>query len=166
MVTEIQDLYEYNRWANRRVLAVTAGLTPAQLGRDLGSSFPSVHDTLVHMLSAEWLWLTRWKGNSPTGIPDAWDLSTHDAIVGAWGVVESELAAFASDVTDERLQAPIRYTNTRGTPFSSPLGHLMHHVVNHASYHRGQIATMLRQLAVEPVATDLVLFYREKAGQV
>jgi uncharacterized damage-inducible protein DinB len=166
MVTGIQDLYEYNRWANRRLLAVTARLTPAQLGRDLGSSFPSVHDTLVHMLYAEWIWLSRWEGTSRTGIPVDWDLSTHEAILGAWGVVESELAAFVSDLTDERLQAPLRYTNTQGTPFSTPLVHLMRHVVNHASYHRGQIVSMLRQLGVEPVATDMVLFYLERGGQV
>ncbi len=166
MLTDIQELCSYNRWANRRLLTVTATLTPAQLGRELGSSFPSIHDTLVHMLFAEWIWLSRWKGTSPEGIPEDWDLSTHEAIVGAWGVVESDLTAFVEGLTEERLQAPVRYTNTQGTPYSLPLVHLMRHVVNHASYHRGQLVTMLRLLGVEPVATDMVLYHMEQTGQI
>ncbi len=69
-------------------------------------------------------------------------------------------------MTEERLQAPVRYTNTQGTPYSLPLVHLMRHVVNHASYHRGQLVTMLRLLGVEPVATDMVLYHMEQTGQI
>jgi len=166
MLTEIQDLFDYNRWANQRLLAITATLSPGQLGRDLGNSFPSVHDTLVHMLGAEWIWLTRWKGTSPTGIPPEWDLSTHDALMGAWSVVEADLAVFVGSLTDEVLPAPIHYHNTQGAAFSSPLHHLMRHVVNHATYHRGQIVTMLRQLGVEPVSTDMLRYYLERSGQL
>ncbi len=166
MLEGIQELYQYNRWANRRLTAVTATLTPEQLGRDLGSSFPSVHDTLVHMLFAEWIWLSRWRGTSPTGIPEEWDLSTHQALVGAWGVVEAEQDAFLGGLTEDRLQAPVRYANTKGTPYSLPLVSLMRHVANHATYHRGQLVTMLRLLGVEPVATDMVLFHMERTGQV
>jgi len=59
-------LFAYNRWANARTLSAAARLTPDQLTRDLGNSFASVRDTLVHIYGAEWIWLARWKGTSPT----------------------------------------------------------------------------------------------------
>jgi len=164
VVDEITELYEYNRWANRLILGATARLSPGQLARDLGSSLPSVLDTLAHIMGAEWMWLSRWKGTSPTRTPEEWDLSTHEALSTRWSAVEGELAPFASALTPDRLRASLDYLNTTGVAYSSPLWQLMRHLVNHGSYHRGQVVTMLRQLGVEAVSTDLVLFYREWNG--
>ena len=162
MVDEIRELYEYNSWGNRRVLGATAGLSPGQLTRDLRSSFPSVLDTLVHTMGAEWIWLSRWKGTSPTGLPAEWGFPTHEELSSRWTSIDQELMDFASALTPEQLAAPVAYRNTGGEPYSAPLWQLMRHLVNHGSYHRGQVVTLLRQLGAEAVATDLVLFHREK----
>lgn len=164
MIEEILELYAYNRWANHRVLEATGKLGAEQFSRDLHSSFPSVRDTLVHMLGAEWVWLERWKGTSPTGLPGRSDLSTHEAIRARWREVEHGQLEFLEQVSDEQLLQDLAYRNTAGKPFVQPLWQVLRHVVNHASYHRGQVTTMLRQLAAEPVTTDLVVFYREGAG--
>jgi uncharacterized damage-inducible protein DinB len=164
MVEQIQELYEYNRWANQRLLDATAALSSAELTRDLKSSFPSVRDTLAHILSAEWIWLMRWKGDSPVGAPASWDLSSHDLLRAQWASVEAELTAFVATLTPAALDAVIAYRNTKGEPFAQPLSELLRHVVNHSTYHRGQITTMLRQLGKDSVATDLVLFYRQRAA--
>lgn len=163
MLPEIRELYAYDRWANRRLLHAVAALSPEAFARDLGSSFPSVRDTVAHVLAAEWVWLRRWKGTSPTGTPEDWDLSTLEAIRTRWREVESEQEAFVSDLEDEDLRRVVSYRNTRGEPFESTLAQMLRHVVNHSTYHRGQVVTMLRQLGAEPPSTDLIQFYREDA---
>jgi uncharacterized damage-inducible protein DinB len=161
---EMRDLYAYNRWANRRVLDAAARLSPEQLSRDLGSSFPSVRETLAHVLAAEWVWLTRWRGSSPPGLPESWDLSSLKVVRAQWAEVEADQRAFVEGLDEAALDRVVAYRDTRGTPYENPLGQLLRHVVNHSTYHRGQVITMLRQLGAEAVATDLVLFCRERGA--
>lgn len=164
MMDEIRELYAYNRWANRRILDAAAVLDAASFTRDLGSSFHSVQDTLVHILGAEWIWLSRWKGTSPTGLPASWDLSTYDALCERWAEVERDQAAFVDGLTELDLGRAITYRNMKGEGFKNTLGQMLRHVVNHSSYHRGQVATLLRQLGAQAVSTDLIRFYRERAA--
>jgi uncharacterized damage-inducible protein DinB len=61
-VAGIQELYRYNQWANHRIFDCVSGVTPQKFTRDLRNSYPSVRDTLTHIVWAEWIWLQRWKG--------------------------------------------------------------------------------------------------------
>jgi len=165
---DIRLLYEYERWANSRALRAVSTLTPEQFTRDLGGSFHSVRDTLVHMLGGAWIWLSFWKeaSNSPTVLtklrerrevlfnPDAFPNVT--TVQSKWAEVEKEQAEFVNSVTDQSLDklVPFRATHLR-------LSHLMQHLVNHSTYHRGQLALMLRQLNAEPLATDFHVFLVE-----
>src|SRR5579859_830069 len=158
----IQVLYDYNKWANARVLDAVSKLNSEQFTRDLENSFRSVRATLVHTLSAEWIWLERWKGISPKSMLAATELTDVQAIESRWGIVESERAEFIRSLTPERLQTVISYVNTRGQTFAYPLWQMMVHVVNHSTYHRGQITTLIRQVGGKPVATDLLVFYDAK----
>lgn len=164
MLDELRELYDYNRWANHRILGAASALSREELERDLASSFPSVLATLVHVLAAEWVWLSRWRGHSPSALPD-WDLSSLDALRAKWDEVERDQRSFLADLDEETLMRRLPYRNTRGEPFEQPLWQLMRHVVNHSSYHRGQVVTLLRQLGSRAVATDLVLYYREREGE-
>ena len=159
---EILELFEYNRWANHRLLDAVSHLTSEELTRDLGSSFPSVLETLAHILAAEWVWLSRWRGESPSGVPGDWDLSSFEGIVAKWDEVELDRAAFWASLDEPALFGDLAYRDTRGQAFQQPLWQPLRHVVNHSSYHRGQIVTMLRQLGAEAVSTDLILFCRER----
>lgn len=158
---EIRELYAYNRWANRRILGAAAALEPEEFGKDMGSSFPSVRDTLVHILAAEWVWLARWQGSSPSGLP-TWNLATCDEVRKRWAEVESEQTAFVEALTEADRRRVIAYGDTSGRAWETELGHMLRHVVNHSSYHRGQVITMLRQLGAETVGTDLIRYYRER----
>jgi uncharacterized damage-inducible protein DinB len=162
MIPEITELYAFNRWANGRVLGAVEALDAEQLDRDLGSSFPSVRGTLTHALGAEWIWLRRWKGTSPTGLPADWDLATLDAIRGRWAEVEREQAEFVDALGPADLERVVEYRNTKGDPFASRMGDMLRHVVNHSTYHRGQVITMLRQLGAAGVTTDFILYCRER----
>jgi uncharacterized damage-inducible protein DinB len=163
MIEEMRELYAYTRWANARVLDAVARLDHDAFTRSLGSSFPSVRETLVHTLGADWIWLERWRGHSPSGHPASWDQSTFPALRAAWAQVEDERDAFLAGLTDADLEREISYRNTAGQPFSSSFARMLRHVVNHSTYHRGQVVGMLRQLGAEGVGTDLILWYREQA---
>jgi uncharacterized damage-inducible protein DinB len=170
---DIQLLYEYDRWANNRVLQAVSTLSVEEFTRDLGGSFRSVRDTLVHIIGGEWGWLTIWKEPSLSSafVTDLWTrlgaLVHPDAFpdVAAvqlrWAEVEREQIEFVNRVTDESLgrMLPIRTTQIS-------LAHLMQHLANHSTYHRGQVALMMRQLAGGPVATDFALFLLEGRREV
>lgn len=162
MLAEMQELFRYNRWANERVLGATSGLTQEEFTRDLRNSFPSVRDTLAHVLGAEWIWLSRWKGVSPRSLPEASAFANHAALRTRWAEVEAEQTAFVTATSADDLKQVITYQNTKGESFSYPLWQLMRHVVNHSTYHRGQVTTMLRQLGAKPISTDLIVFYAAK----
>lgn len=159
---EIRLLYEYDAWANQRMRDAAAVLTPEQFLRDLGSSFPSVRDTMAHIYGATWIWLERWKGNTPGTLPTAADFPTHASVVARWGALERELIAFVRTLSAADLASEREYRTLKGTAFRNPLWQSLQHLVNHNSYHRGQLTTMLRQLGATPVSTDLILFYRDR----
>lgn len=160
----IQLLYEFNSWANHRILDACAPLTPEQFTKDLGASFPSVRDTLAHIYGAEWIWLERWNGRLPSGLPSAADFPDLASLRARWAERERELHAFVSALTNEKLNAELETRTLDGTRYAQPLWQMMQHLVNHGSYHRGQVTVMLRQLGHKAVSTDLIRFYRERGA--
>jgi uncharacterized damage-inducible protein DinB len=161
---EIRVLYEYDAWANHRLLDAAKALTQEQFTRDMGSSFPSVRDTLAHIMGGQWIWLERWQGRSATSLPAATDYADLLSLRKRWAEVENNLLNFVRGLTMERLASVDEYkTQTAGT-FSCPLWQIMQHLVNHGTYHRGQVTTLLRQLGAKSVSTDLSFFYRERGA--
>jgi uncharacterized damage-inducible protein DinB len=159
---DFQTLYDYNRWGNGRVLDAATKLNAEQYTCDLSNSFRSVRDTLTHILAAEWIWLRRWKGASPKSFYDPADFPTIETLRTKWAEVEREQMEFVNGLTEEALATKITYVNTKGETWTYELWQMMQHLVNHSTYHRGQITTMLRQLGAEPAATDFLLFFDNK----
>ena len=169
---DIHLLYVYDRWANGRVLQACSLLSTEQFTRDLGGSFASVRDTFVHIIAGEWGWLQYWKEPAPDSVFvtemmerrkrlfDPASFADVTAIRQKWVEVEAEQIEFVDSVTDERLQEmiPVRSTQMK-------LVHLMQHVANHSTYHRGQISLMVRQLGAVPQATDFHVFVMEAAAK-
>jgi uncharacterized damage-inducible protein DinB len=165
-VRTLQGLYRYNQWANGRVFNAVAHLNADQYTKDLGSSHPSVRDTLLHLVWAEWIWLQRWNGVSPQVVFQAAGFPSADALRGRWSQVETEQRTFLEAVTDERLRTVVSYLNLQGQRWEYPLWRQMLHVVNHSTYHRGQLTTMLRQLGAQPAPTDLLVFDDEQESRL
>ena len=161
-LNDIRELYVYNRWANHRSLAAAAKLDNATFIRPMGNSFSSVRDTLAHILGAEWIWLERWNGISPTALLNADDFPTTESLTVRWQTVEHDCHVFLHSLTAARLQENLAYNNRAGQRYEYPLWQQMVHVVNHSSYHRGQVTTLLRQLGAQPVSTDFLEYYDEK----
>jgi len=169
---DIQLLYEYDRWANERVLRAVTALTMEQFAQNLGGSFGSVRDTLLHILGGDWIWLAYWK--NPPQNPDALsDLRARrkamfkpDAFPNVdwlrlkWIELQKEQKEFVDRLSNESLQEllPFRKTQIR-------LAHLMQHVINHSTYHRGQVTLKMRQDGAEPAATDFHSFMAERHGE-
>jgi uncharacterized damage-inducible protein DinB len=154
---EAVDLYAYNDWANARLLACAAELPPEQWSRDLGGAFPTVLGVVAHIVAAEWIWLRRWQGHSPPVGPPWLAALSQDAVEGALAEIEADRAEFLGALSDSDLEGTIHYTLLDGSAGSLPLATLLQHTLNHSTYHRGQLASMLRRLGTTPPATDLVL---------
>ena len=159
---EVRRLYDYNAWANRRVLAAAAALGHEQFTRDLGSSHCSLRDTLVHAMAAEWIYLRRWHGESPRSMLDPAEFPDLAAVRARWEEIERQLSEFIDTVTDDSLTRVIAYTNTRGEVWRYTLADMLRHVVNHSTYHRGQVTTLLRQLGAPAPSTDLLFYVDEE----
>lgn len=157
---EAGALIEYTRWANQRVRQATGQLTPAQFVDELGGSFGSVRATLVHILWAEWIWLERWEGHSPKERFDPRQFKIEE-IDSRWADVFQRQKAFVAGLTTESLAGRVSYENLQGERWEYSTAHMIQHVVNHSTYHRGQVAAYLRQLGRVPPASDFLVYLDE-----
>lgn len=161
-VDDIRVLYAYNEWATTRLVDTARALSPAAFARDMRSSHRSVRGTLVHILWAEWIWLRRWWGESPKHVFAEEEYSDVAAVMSRWDVVKRDQRDFIATLTDNHLRARVSYENLLGECWEYMLGHMMQHVVNHSSYHRGQVVTLLRQQGMSPPPTDFLVFLDER----
>lgn len=161
-IAEIRTLYEYLFWAHERTAGVVETLSEEEFVRDLGSSHHSVRGTLVHMMSAEWLYLSRWHGVFPDAMLDPNAFPTLAAVEERWRGIHRELHSFLGRLREENLSSVFRFRNLRGDEVSFPFYVTLLHVVNHNTYHRGQVVTLLRILGRQPEATDLYRFFLEE----
>jgi uncharacterized damage-inducible protein DinB len=162
---DLKALLDFHYWARDRVLDAGARLTPDQFTRDLGSSFRSVRDTLVHLYSADWSWYHLWRGVFPTAMPSPDQFPDLDTIRGAWNAHESTIRAYLDSLAEADVNRVIEYRLPNGSTSSFPLGQMVQHLVNHGTYHRGQLTTMFRQLGAEPPnSMDLIRYYREQSA--
>jgi uncharacterized damage-inducible protein DinB len=157
---EIRDLFGYDEWARMRTIESVSQLTEELFKKDLKSSHGGIHGTLVHMYFADWIWLERWKGNTPTSTITTDQLPSLTVLTEKWNIYSQALRKFIEEENDDRLAAPLKYRDMKGNEYTQPLYQQMIHRVNHASYHRGQIVTMLRQIGAKPQNTDLIAYYR------
>jgi uncharacterized damage-inducible protein DinB len=149
-------LLDYTAWANHKVMRVAATLSPDDFRRDLNASHGGVRGTLAHMMSAEWLWLERWKGVSPTRLLDEGEFADVVALRDHWTAIEEHRRAWFEALRPDALAEDVHYRNMKGVAQVLPLWQMLQHVANHATYHRGQVIVLLRLLGAKPVTTDMV----------
>jgi uncharacterized damage-inducible protein DinB len=160
---DLQTMLDYHYWARDRLLDALEALTPEQYNRDLGSSFRSIRETVTHIYAAEWAWHSRWQGESPTTLLPSDRFPDLAALRQRWREHETQMRAFVNSLDESGTSRMIEYKLLSGQPGASPIWQMLQHVVNHASYHRGQITTMLRQIGVPPAKPmDMIAYYRLK----
>jgi uncharacterized damage-inducible protein DinB len=160
----LQQLYDYNYWANKRYLAVAESLTEEQFFRRQGHSWDSVHGVLVHMMSSERMWPQRWRGETGTFL-DPNDFPTARAIREYWVDVERNMRDLIAAQTDQSLLGEITFTNPKGQTFTLPLWQMMVHVPNHNTHHRGELAAMFALMEIPHPEEEVVQYFLGKSGQ-
>jgi uncharacterized damage-inducible protein DinB len=161
-LNDINLLFEFNYWAKARMLGAVDALSEELLYNDLKTSFGTLHGTLVHICAAEDVWLHRLTGTASPKFLTVADLPDYGAVKAKWQEVEKEMLAYVHSLTEEQLQKTFTFLNVKGEPVANVLWQALQHLVNHGTYHRGQITSMIRQLGGTPANTDLIGFYRQK----
>jgi uncharacterized damage-inducible protein DinB len=161
----LSRLIDYTIWANHRVMRGCATVPTDDFKRELGASFGGIRGTLAHILWAEWIWLERWKGVSPSAMPDESEFPDVVALRDRWKVIEDHRRTWLDALPPSGAGAVIHYRNMAGVPNAAPLWQLVQHVANHSTYHRGQVTSLLRQVGGRTVQTDMVVYDREHAAK-
>ena len=159
-MNEFLELFAYNAWANRLIFDAAGQLPDEQYFRDLKSSYGGVHGTLAHIVWAEHLWLNRWLVRPNPAVPQGKDLRTLGEARAQWEEIEAERGRLLAKITDAGLDKTQVVKPSSGGEYTHTFRQMLRHVINHSTYHRGQIVTFLRQLGATPPSTDLILFYR------
>jgi uncharacterized damage-inducible protein DinB len=160
----LRFLFQFNQWADQRTLNACGALSNEQFTRSLGSSFSSVRDTVAHLYGAEYVWNERIHGRSPTALVSGAGFPDLASVREKLEEMDAYYIDYVSKLSRQDLERVIHYKGFKGEEYSNPLWQSLHQLTNHASYHRGQITTMLRQLGAKAVSTDLIGYYRELAA--
>lgn len=150
----------FNVWANTKTAEVLRNIEDEIYFLENKSSFPSIAKTVIHMWGAQYIWLTRMQGTSLTTFPN---MEIRDKMISLDGLVKSseDIQKFIESKDEDFLSSTYAYKNMKGDPFEDSYEETLFHVVNHSTYHRGQIITMLREAGVtNMVSTDLIHYLR------
>jgi uncharacterized damage-inducible protein DinB len=158
---ELQSLFAYDSWANDLFLRAMAALPEEAVRRDLGASHRSLLGTMVHLVAAEEIWLSRWKGAPRSKLTGLDEIASLDALLPWWEKVRAQRDSYVLSLDEDDLEREMETTTTTGATYRHRYADMFRHLTNHSTYHRGQMAAMLRQLGEKPPSTDLIRFYRE-----
>ncbi len=158
---EFRTLFAYDSWANELLLDAAKGIPEELIRRDLGTSHQSLLGTLVHLVAAEEIWLSRWKGAPRSKLTGIEDVPSLDALVSWWGAVRAERDAYIGTLGEADFEHEMEMTTTTGATYRHSYADMFRHLANHSTYHRGQAAAILRLLGKKPPSSDLIRFYRE-----
>ena len=161
-VNDLQCLYDYGHWANRKLFAVISQLTPEQFTKPLSGDHGSVRKTMVHILSAEFGWVRRCAGLERGAPLNPEDYPTPAGLVDVWNRVEAHTREFLSKLHDDELSRIIEFSIFNTEKRSMPVLELLQHAANHGAHHRGQVSLLLRLLGYAPENFDLLFYYAEK----
>jgi uncharacterized damage-inducible protein DinB len=152
--------FDYHRWATVRVLRSCEPLGNDELTRYLYASEGSLFGTLVHMYRVDAVWLRRLRGHAHAPPPEV--PANFVELRSAWTPVLDALHSFAAELSSDAVETSLPFRSIVLGDQALPIWHVLLHVVNHGSYHRGQVITLLRQLAHETVSTDMSLYWIER----
>ena len=156
----VRELYAYHRWANGRLFDIAADLGDVATTREMGThwSFPTLKGMFAHLYGADSIWLARWKGSPPGRMQGDADFSTMPQLRAKWDLLAAEQRAFVEALADADLTRSVAYTNNQGVASRVALGPLLQHVVNHATHHRSEVATMLTIASGSPPDTGIATY--------
>ena len=164
---DILELYDYNYWANSKVLIAAAEISNEQFKAPMGLTYGSIRGSLTHALGAEIVWRTRLQeGISLPALPSQNEFLDVETLSARWKQEEVLMRRYINSLTDTDLNGLFKYTNTKGVPFENTLWHVLLHIVNHGTQFRSDAAIGLTRLDRSPGDLDMILFFREQQKSI
>jgi len=157
MNDDLLKMHEYHVWANEKLLKHLRG-APDAFTAPVSGPFPSIARTFGHIYDVDTVWFSRMQGESPESFGDT-SFANADEAMERLASLHRKVRDFLKNEDGSRL---IRYRNTRGDWFENRLSDLVRHMVNHGTYHRGNVTAMLYQAGLKGIATDYIFFLRER----
>jgi uncharacterized damage-inducible protein DinB len=156
------EIADYNIWANNIVLSWLNKINDEQWGKHIVSSFNSIGETVLHITSAEKIWLDRLnKIESPVWLQSSFK-GSRDEVIDVWTNASTGLKKFVNDFNESAIEEKLIFKRLNGDLYEMPHYQVFAHIFNHSTYHRGQLVTMLRQVGFTDVSsTDKLGFYRK-----
>jgi uncharacterized damage-inducible protein DinB len=164
MTDDFATLFAFNRWANDKMLEACRKLTPEQYNAEPVPGWPPVRTTVWHIAIVTDAWLRAVAGDPDDSIPAETDVKTPDDAARILERAYRTLDKLLPTLTPEMLNSP-RTFSRRGRTTELPPWVVLRHVVNHTTYHRGQVASKLKRFNVQQAETDLVYYAREQMPQ-
>ena len=160
---EIKLLHAFNAWDTNRIFDAVGALPADDVLKDMKSSHQGIHGTLFHIVAGEKIWLSRWVGNPDARLMAASEAPSLADVKAVWEKAGFDMAKFLGSMSDKKLHETFTMTTSTGQTYTHLYWQAIQHLVDHSSYHRGQIITLMRQLGHTPPSTGLIAFYREIA---
>lgn len=162
----IRGLYDYHRWANRRLFDTAQALGEELVARDVGPqfSYSTIRRMFGHLYGADCIWMARWTGGTLARVPGD-EFATLASIRGPWDEMERQQRGYVEALSATDFDRIIEYKNPQGKVVQAPLGPLLHHVANHATHHRSEIATMLTMVSSSPPDTGLATYLQARPNR-
>lgn len=166
-IAEIQLLFEYYYWATERLLNATAQVSQEQFTSPRADHQKSLRTTLVHILSSERNWRSRWQGGELQTDLQEQTFLTLESLRMYWKQQEQEMWVFLRTCQQENLLRSIAGTTNGGTPYVDLVWHSMMHVLFHGAQHRSEAAELLTAYGQSPEDLDFFVFlrHREQTGR-
>ena len=157
----IVEHLKYNAWANVQIAKILESLDELLLQKNVASSFKNLSKTMLHIWDAEVIWLKRIQSNPIQTWPSSSFKGNKSDLINGFIKSSEELLNFIKDQEHDFIYQKIKYNNLKGDTFENSVEEILFHVVNHGTYHRGQIITILHTLGVSELpSTDLIRFVR------
>lgn len=155
---DVLRLFDYHHWAADRLFDAMEAISAEQLDRPWGGSFGTGRALLRHVVGAERVWVERWNGFSLKAIPDLPKNYSGRDFRAEWEKVKRDQRRFLDELSRDQLFTDLSYVNLKGEKWTYPFADILQHVVNHGTYHRGQLVHLLRDLGLPAPSTDYLLF--------
>jgi uncharacterized damage-inducible protein DinB len=163
-IREILTLYNYNYWANQRILAASRQVSPTQFLAPTGHSFGSLRGTLTHTLDAERAWRILYQQQTLAAFRELQEetFPTFEALAQFWTEEERTMRDYLAGLSDDDLNGYVRYTTPEGDKRERVLWHCLLHVANHGTQHRSEAAAILTGYGYSPGLLDFTMFLNEQ----
>ncbi len=157
----------YSVWATAKLSEIIETADESILKKEAASSFPTIEKTILHIWDAELVWLKRLQGESLSDWPSNSFDGDRETLIAGWIDNCIALKDFVESKGEDFLTSTISYKNMEGKPYSNTVEEILYHVVNHGTFHRGQIVTQLRANGITELgineqssSTDLITYLR------